>query len=77
MLKMPPKHASVSATLRLADLRLPATGFAEMRWHATQVIEMQQEYHFLSSSRKSTSQGRISCAQRTKSADIIGRSGWI
>src|SRR5258705_13335335 len=59
MLKMPPKHASISTTLRLADLRLPATGFAEIRWHAMQVIEMQQEYHFLSSWRKSTSQGRI------------------
>jgi hypothetical protein len=40
MLKMPPKHASISAMLRLADLRLPAAGFAEMRWHAMQVIEM-------------------------------------
>jgi hypothetical protein len=59
MLKMPPKHASISTTLRLADLRLPATGFAEIRWHAMQVIEMHQEYHFLSSSRKSTSRGRI------------------
>jgi len=59
MLKVPPKHASISTTLRLADLRLPATEFAETRWHAMQVIEMQQEYHFLSSSRKSTSQGRI------------------
>jgi hypothetical protein len=59
MLKMPPKHASISTTLRLADLRLPATGFAEIRWHAMQVIEIQQEYHFLSSSRKSTSQSRI------------------
>jgi hypothetical protein len=59
MLKMPPKHASISTTPRLADLRLPATGFAEIRWHAIQVIEMQQEYHFLSSSRKSTSRGRI------------------
>jgi hypothetical protein len=59
MLKMPPKHASISTTLRLADLRLPATEFAEIRWHAMQVIETHQEYHFLSSSRKSTSQGRI------------------
>jgi hypothetical protein len=42
MLKMPPKHASISTALRLADLRLPATGFAEIRWHAMQVIEMQQ-----------------------------------
>jgi hypothetical protein len=52
MLKMPPTPASISTTLRLADLRLPATEFAEIRWHAMQVIEMQQEYHFLSSSRK-------------------------
>jgi hypothetical protein len=52
MLKMPPKPASISTTLRLADLRLPATEFAEIRWHAMQVIEMQQEYHSLSSSRK-------------------------
>jgi len=59
MLKKPPKHASIFTTLRLADLRLPATGFAEIRWHAMQVIEIQQEYHFLSSSRKSTSRGRI------------------
>jgi hypothetical protein len=59
MLKMPPNHASISTMLRLADLRLPASGFAEIRRLTMQVIEMQQEYHFLSSSRKSISRGRI------------------
>jgi hypothetical protein len=59
MLKVSPKHASISTSLRLADLRLPATGFAEMRWRAIHAIGMHQEYHFLSSSRKSTSRGRI------------------
>jgi hypothetical protein len=58
MLRVPPKHASIFTTLRLADLRLPATGFAEIRRHATRAVEMQQEYRFLSSSRKSTSLGR-------------------
>jgi len=58
MLKMPPKPASIFTTLHLADLRLPATGFAEIRRRATRTVEMQQEYRFLSSSRKSTSLGR-------------------
>src|SRR6266700_197017 len=59
MLRVSPKHASIFATLRLADSGLSTSGFAEIRWHAMRVAEMQQEYHFLSSSRKSTSQGRV------------------
>jgi len=30
--KMPPKHESISTALRPADLRKPATRFAEIRW---------------------------------------------
>jgi hypothetical protein len=74
MLKMPSKHASISTTLRLPDLRLPATGFAEIRRRATRAVEMQQEYRFLSSSRKSTSQGRAivrGASQRTSDNERI------
>jgi len=74
MLKMPSKHASIFTTLRLANLRLPATGFSEIRRPATRAAEMQQEYRFLSSSRKSTSQGRAivrGASQRTCYNDRI------
>lgn len=47
MLKMSAKHASIFATLRLADLGLSTRGLAETRWRAMRAFKLQREYRFL------------------------------
>jgi hypothetical protein len=59
MLKVAPKRASIFTTRLFANFRDSTNGIAETRWQSIQAVTMQQEYRFLSSARKSTSQGRV------------------